>query len=69
MASIYFLQFLYGAQLERMVKPFIGPRRHLSFANFLGKLNTFLFDDLTHFLFFGPERQQFFILNLVLKLT
>ena len=46
-----------------MVNPLMGPRRHLSFANFLGKLNTFRFERLTHFLFLGPDRQQFFILN------
>lgn len=43
------------------------PKRHLSFENLRGKLNTFLFEGLTHFLFLGPERQQDFILNLVLK--
>lgn len=46
-----------------MVKPLMGPRRHLSFANFRGKLNTLRLDRRTHFLFLGPDRQQFFILN------
>ena len=41
----------------------MGPSRHRSLANFRGKLNTFRLERLTHFLFLGPERQQFFILN------
>ena len=49
----YFLQFLYGAQLARIVNP-RTPRRHISLENFRGRLNTFLF--------FVPDLQQFFIL-------
>jgi hypothetical protein len=60
----YLLQFLYAAQLARIVNPFMGPMRHMSFLNLRGKLKTFLLDDLTHFLFLGPARQQDFILNL-----
>ena len=51
----------HGAQLARMVNPLMGPKRHLSFENFLGRLKTFLFEDLTHFLFLGPALRQFFI--------
>jgi hypothetical protein len=57
----YRLQFLYGAQLARMVNPFIFPRRHTSFENFLGKVNTFLFDARTHALFFEHALQHDFI--------
>jgi hypothetical protein len=53
--------FFHGAQLARMVKPLTGPKRHASFENFLGRLKTFLFEDLTHFLFLGPALRQLFI--------
>jgi hypothetical protein len=53
--------FFHGAQLARMVKPLMGPKRHASFENFLGRLKTFLFEDLTHFLFLGPAFRQLFI--------
>jgi len=43
-----------------MVKP-RAPRRHINFENFRGRLKTFLFEDLTHFLFLGPDLQQFFM--------
>jgi hypothetical protein len=45
-----------------MVNPFMGPSKHMSFENLRGKLKTFLFDVLTHFLFFAPVLQQDFIL-------
>ena len=57
----YFLQFLKGAQLARIVNP-RTPRRHISLENFRGRLNTFLLEPRTHFLFFVPDLQQFFIL-------
>jgi len=44
--------FFHGAQLARMVNPLMN--RHASFENFLGRLNTFLFEVLTHFLLVGP---------------
>jgi hypothetical protein len=44
-----------------MVNPLMGPKRHASFENFLGRLKTFLFEDLTHFLFLGPAFRQLFI--------
>jgi len=39
-------QFLYGAQLERMVNPLMGPMRHTSRENRRGRVNTFLFERL-----------------------
>jgi len=53
--------FFHGAQLALMVKPLMGPKRHASFENFLGRLKTFLFETLTHFLFLGPAFRQLFI--------
>ena len=50
-----------------MVKPLMGPRRHRSLVNFRGKLNTFWFERLTHFLFLGPDLQQFFVLAIIKK--
>jgi hypothetical protein len=44
-----------------MVNPLMGPKRHASFENFLGRLKTFLFEALTHFLFLGPAFRQLFI--------
>jgi hypothetical protein len=46
--------FFHGAQLARIVNPLMIPVRHASFENFLGRLKTFLFEVLTHFLFLGP---------------
>jgi len=46
------IHFFHGAQLARMVNPFMN--RHASFENFLGRLKTFLFEALKHFLSFGP---------------
>ena len=54
------MTFFHGAQLARIVNPLI-PRRHASFENFLGRLKTFLFEVLTHFLSFGPAFWQLFI--------
>ena len=57
----YFLQFLKGAQLARIVNP-RTPRRHINFVNLRGKENTFLLEPRTHFLFVVADLQQFFIL-------
>ena len=57
--------FFHGAQLARIVKPLMGPKRHASLENLLGRLKTFLFEDLTHFLFLGPALRQFFITYLM----
>jgi hypothetical protein len=46
------IYFFHAAQLARMVNPFMN--RHASFENFLGRLKTFLFEALKHFLSFGP---------------
>ena len=50
-----------------MVNPLMGPKRHTSFENFLGRLKTFLLDVLTHFLFLGPTLRQFFITYLIAR--
>jgi len=46
------IYFFHAAQLARMVNPFMN--RHASFENFLGRVNTFLFEALKHFLLAGP---------------
>lgn len=59
---LYIHAYLFhGAQLARIVKPLMGPKRHASFENLLGRLKTFLFEALTHFLFLGPALRQFFM--------
>lgn len=64
--AAHFLTF-HGAQLARIVKPLIGPNKHRSFENFLGRLKIFMFGVRTHFLFFGPEFLQFFIVIWTMK--
>jgi hypothetical protein len=61
----YFLQFLYGAQLERIVNPLMGPERHLVLGNFRGRLNIFLLVKRMQTLFLGPALQHGFIYILV----
>jgi len=60
---IYFLlQFLNGAQLARIVNPFIFPIMHFTLENLRGRLKSFLFVKRIQTLFLGPALQQDFIL-------
>ena len=66
---LYFrLQFLYGAQLARIVNPLTGPERHLDLGNFRGRLKIFLFVNRIHTLFLGPALQQVLSILLVTQL-
>jgi hypothetical protein len=60
--KFYFLQSLYGAQLDLIVNPLIGLVKQLFFENLLFSIsNSLLSDFLTHFLsFFVDEQQVFF---------
>jgi hypothetical protein len=57
---LYFLQYLYGAQDDFIVNPFIFLLVHLFLVNFRGNENIFPSRRM-HFLFFLLTLQQFFI--------
>jgi hypothetical protein len=57
----YFLQSLYGAQLDLIVNPLIGLVKQVFFENLLFLIsNSLLSDFLTHFLSLFVDEQQLF---------
>jgi len=60
--KFYFLQSLYGAQLDLIVNPLIGLVKQVFFENLLFSIsNSLLSDFLIHFLsLFVDEQQVFF---------